>query len=116
VFTIVEDFGGRIYLGGGRGVDRLDADSGSVRHFEAADGLPLGSVSYSMRDGSGALWFGSTAGLSRDMAEPDQRSEPQSPLIRALEIAGRPTSLSALGSSSIAGLRLGPTQNNLLVE
>jgi ligand-binding sensor domain-containing protein/signal transduction histidine kinase len=116
IFSIVEDAACRIYLGGGRGVDRLDVDSGSVRHFETADGLPPGSVDYALRDRSGALWFGSPTGLSRYVPQPDRPSAPQPPLIRSLGIAGRPWSVSALGESEVAGLRLGPTQNNLLVE
>src|SRR5207248_2817593 len=79
-------------------------------------GLPPGSVNYAVRDRSGALWFGSAAGLSRYVPEPDQRSEPQPPLIRGLGIAGRPTSISPLGESNVVGLRLGPTQNNMRLE
>jgi signal transduction histidine kinase len=54
--------------------------------------------------------------LSRYLVEPDQPSEPLSPVIRELGIAGKPLSVSALGESDVMGLRLGPTQNNLRVE
>ena len=116
IFNVTEDRAGRIYLGGGQGVDRVDPDSGSVRHFTAADGLPPMRVVYSHRDHSGALWFGGPGGLARYVPEPDEPFQPQPPLIRALRIAGRPAPVSGLGESSITGLNLPATQNNLRIE
>ncbi len=116
VFTIVEDREGRIYVGGGRGVDRLDSGSGNVHHFTAADGLPAMRVIYSHRDRNGALWFAGVSGLSRYIPEPDRQSQPQGPLIRALRIAGKPSSVSALGERNISDIKLSWSQNNMHIE
>jgi len=58
VNCITEDNWGRLYFGTGRGLDRLDPANGRIKHFTAADGLVRGRVRYSLRDQSGALWFG----------------------------------------------------------
>ena len=116
VHAVVEDLAGRIYLGGGRGVDRLDPDSGNVVHFAAADGLPPSTVEYALRDGVGALWFASSQGLSRYVPQADRPVAPQTPLIRRLIIAGKAVPISELGEPEVSHLRLGPEQNNLHIE
>jgi hypothetical protein len=65
VLSITEDDLGRIYIGSGRGVDRLDPDTGNVHHFGAAEGLVGGEIRVADRDKQGYLWFGSSEGLSR---------------------------------------------------
>jgi len=116
VHALVEDQAGRMYLCGGRGVDRLEPESGRISHFTAADGLPPGIIEYALRDRDGALWFASNKGLSRYVPELDRIAPPQTPLIRQLSVAGEAISVSALGESEISGLRLGPAQNNLRIE
>jgi ligand-binding sensor domain-containing protein len=44
VHTITGDAGGRIYVTGARGIDRLDPDSNKVRHYSTADGLAGGGI------------------------------------------------------------------------
>lgn len=53
VTSISEDIYGRMYFGTGKGVDQLAQKTGKIRHFSHADGLPLGSVDDSLRDGNG---------------------------------------------------------------
>jgi ligand-binding sensor domain-containing protein len=43
ILCIVEDAIGKLYLGTARGVDRLDPETGHVRHFSSADGVPWGA-------------------------------------------------------------------------
>ena len=70
-----EDLYGRLYIGTGRGLDRLNPDGG-IEHFTAADGLAPGEPVVALRDRQGALWFGNTQGLSRWLPEPPQPSSP----------------------------------------
>jgi len=71
VEVITEDLYGRIYVGTGRALDRLDPITGRIRHFTTADGLAPGLFRTAYRDRNGALWFGMTGGLSRLEPSPD---------------------------------------------
>jgi signal transduction histidine kinase/streptogramin lyase len=116
VACIVDDQVGRIYVGTGRGVDRLDPDTGRVRHFSPLDGVPYGGFTSAVRDRSGALWFASVSGLSRLI--PESPNVPQVPkvLITALQVGGEDYPISQLGESRIAGLNLNPAKNRVQVE
>src|ERR1035438_493312 len=48
-----------LYVGTERRVDRLDPETGHVRHFSSLDGVPSGGFTSAIRDRSGALWFSS---------------------------------------------------------
>jgi ligand-binding sensor domain-containing protein len=72
VWCITEDEGHRIYVGTSRGLDRLDPDSGHIRHYTQADGLAQNKVEVAFRDARGSLWFGTAQGLSRLDPHPDQ--------------------------------------------
>lgn len=116
VNCITEDQWGRIYFGTGRGLDRLDPNSGHIKHFTSADGLVNGRVRYALRDRSGALWFASETELSRLIPEPDQR-EPEPPiLIDRVQIAGVTIPLSELGESQVGPLDLTSGQNQVSID
>lgn len=116
VFSVVEDQSGRIYISGGRGVDRLDVATGTIRRFPLGDGLPSYEAHNSLRDRTGTLWFGSGNGLSRYVPESDSPSRPLSPLIRRLLIDGKAYPVSDLGESNVSGPSLGWSRNNLHIE
>ena len=63
--VITEDLQGHIYIGTGRGLDRLDPATGGIGHFTTADGLAAGDFLSAFRDRDGALWFGTQKGMSR---------------------------------------------------
>jgi len=69
-----------------------------------------------MRDRSGALWFATTAGLSRLRPEPEEAVSPPPILIGGLRIAGIVQPLSALGQTSVPHLELETRQNNVQIE
>jgi two-component sensor histidine kinase len=116
VFAIAEDTWGRIYVAGGRGVDRLDLKTGFLRHFTSSSGLPSGDTQFLLRDRQGSIWFGSFYGLSRYWPEPDDVVETPSPLLRALRVGDRPYPLSELGEETVTGLELSPGHSSLEVE
>ena len=62
---ITDDQAGQIYVGGGRGLDRLDPASDRVKHFTTSDGLPRGLFRAAFRDSCGLFWFGMLDRLAR---------------------------------------------------
>lgn len=116
VFSLAEDRWGRIYVADGRGVDRLDPETGAIRRFTVANGLPGGETQEVYRDRAGAIWFGSTFGLARYIPEPDHWAAPPQPLLRAIRIGGAEFPVSVLGERSISALELRPEQTSVEIE
>jgi ligand-binding sensor domain-containing protein/signal transduction histidine kinase len=116
VWCITEDRFGRVYFGTGRGLDRLDPETGSVTHYTASEGLAKGVVKTSYRDRSGALWFATSSEISRLLPVRDPDPAPPVILIRALRVMGAPYPVSELGEARIAGLNLSPGRNGLEIE
>jgi signal transduction histidine kinase/ligand-binding sensor domain-containing protein len=114
---IVEDLQGRIYIGTGRGLDRLDPATGHFKHFTTADGLAPGSFRACFRDPYGVFWFGTTGGLSRFAPAPDKSAEaPPSILISGLRVAGSRQFISALDETEILLPDLAVDQNQLQID
>jgi len=116
VFSLVEDQWGRIYIAGGRGVDRLSPGNGEVRHFTEENGLPSGETERLYRDRNGLIWFASNFGVARYQPEPEVSRAPPQPLLRDLIIGGVPHPLSVLGDARVEGLELAPSQSSLAIE
>jgi ligand-binding sensor domain-containing protein len=116
VWCITEDRFGRMYLGTGSGVDRLDPATGSIRHYTTSEGLASGAVRVAYRDRSGALWFATNSGISRLIPAPDMSFLPPVILISALRVMGAPLPISDMGETHIAGLTLPPTRNDMEIE
>jgi signal transduction histidine kinase/ligand-binding sensor domain-containing protein len=113
---ITEDQWGRIYVGTGRGLDRLDLTDGSVKHYTTADGLAGNLINVALRDRDGALWFGTLEGLSRLV--PKRERDSLAPPIRISELhaGARMHPTSALGESTVSGLVLEPDQNQMRIN
>jgi signal transduction histidine kinase/ligand-binding sensor domain-containing protein len=116
LFALAEDRWGRIYIAGGRGVDRLTVETDTIRRFTEASGLPGGETERLYRDRNGAIWFASNFGIARYYPEPDVVSSPPAPLLRGLKINGAPYPLSVLGERSLGGLELAPRENGIEIE
>ena len=112
---VIEDQEGRIYIGTPQGVDRLDPDSGHIKHYTVADGLANNFVNVAYRDRQNALWFGTLQGLSRILPEPEVTSVAPSTLISGLRIAGEDYAVSPLGQAAVVGPELGANQNDLQI-
>jgi len=113
---ITEDQWGMIYIGTGRGLDKLDPSNGHIKHYSTADGLPNSFISVGFRQRDGSLWFGTLQGLSRFIPQPDPPTSPPTILVNTLRIAGNSYPLSELGVREIAGLVLGPDENHLEID
>jgi ligand-binding sensor domain-containing protein/two-component sensor histidine kinase len=98
VLSLAEDDFGRIYIGSGRGVDRLDPDTGHIRHYGVADGLVGGDIRAAQRDRQGGLWFASAEGLSRHEPRPERRLSPPSVFISQVQIGDYRHTVDFLGA------------------
>src|SRR5439155_21978039 len=81
ITTVSEDEWGWIYIGTGRGIDKLDPATGSIKHYTTGDGLPLGELYSSLRDRNGRLWFGFETGTARLVPKPNPSPVPPPILI-----------------------------------
>jgi PAS domain S-box-containing protein len=111
ISRVVEDAQGRVYIATSRSIDRLDPETGQFKHFTTADGIGDTNFNSAFRDRDQVLWFGTNAGLLRFVPEPDRPAQPPQILIAGLSFAGVRQPLSALGQTAVAGLELGPNQN-----
>jgi ligand-binding sensor domain-containing protein/two-component sensor histidine kinase len=117
LWCITEDRRGRLYVGSGRGVDRLEPESRRVKHYTAADGLFRGEVEIAYRDQTGTLWFGSPRGLARFVPESEESTQPAPPIfINSLRIAGESVRLAELGATEISGLELGANRSPIQID
>jgi ligand-binding sensor domain-containing protein/signal transduction histidine kinase len=113
---ITEDRWGRIYIGTGKGVDRLNVETGQIKHYSVADGLGSNSLNVAFRDKNNILWFGTLQGLSR--LDPVKEVEVRVPTIffTALTIAGVRHAISELGENELSGFELRQGENNIAIE
>lgn len=118
VRAITEDHWGRIYFWTGRGVDRLQPNSGAIRHYTEADGLVMSGSDHSIAftDRHGRLWFGAD-GLSRLDPEPEELNAMPPPIrITDVRIRGVAYPVSELGEMNLSGLVLDPDQNAIQID
>ena len=115
-YCVVEDNLGRIYVGTGRGLDRLNPETRQVENFTTADGLPGSSVDVAYRDRTGALWFATSNGLAHFIPEPQRPRKAPTVLITGLRAGGSPQPVSILGEKAIEDVRLAPEKSNVSID
>jgi ligand-binding sensor domain-containing protein/two-component sensor histidine kinase len=114
---MTEDLRGRLYLGTTSGViDRLDPQTGRIRQFTAADGLPGTSLTTAFRDSRGAVWFGSYNGLIRLLPGEDPPATLPAVRIGSVRVAGESYLTSDLGEVDVPRFELGAGLNHLQFE
>jgi ligand-binding sensor domain-containing protein/two-component sensor histidine kinase len=113
---ITEDQWGRIYVGTGIGVDRLDPETGRVKRYTIADGLPNSYVNVAYRDRTNALWFGTLQGLSRLVPGLEERSETPPILIQHMRVAGIDWPIPELGVTQLGDLRFERNKNQFEIK
>ncbi len=116
ISSLAEDKWGRIYIACGRGVERLNPQTGALEHFSTENGLPAGETERLHRDPEGNIWFASNSGLARYQPEIERHDIPTAPLLRSIRVNGQEQPISILGESSVAGLELSPRQTNIEIE
>ena len=65
IYCITEDKTGNIWLGGPRGMSRLDQKTGRFRHYTTQDGLPNVVVMGILVDDHNRLWVSTNRGIAR---------------------------------------------------
>ena len=115
VRSVVEDGFGRIWAGTARGVVCLDPQTGTIRRYSAADGLPQANVTAGIRDHSGTLWF-ATQGLARIVPQPPAPAVSPAPVLTGIRIAGGEHPISVLGETHIPQVVLAPGRNHVEIE
>jgi two-component sensor histidine kinase len=114
--VITEDVAGRIFVGGGSGLDRLDPTTGYVKHFSVADGLTSGTIIAAFRDRRGVLWFGTAGGLTRLAPEAETPPTPPPIWITGVRATGVSKVISALGERALALPDLAADQRDLQID
>lgn len=117
VWAISEDDDGRIYLGTGRGVDRLDTTTDKIRHFTNDDGI-IGSVINSLfKDFQGNIWVASDLGISRINPQVIEAAKKPPPIfINRILIAGEDLPLAETGEAAPIAPNLSANQNNITIN
>ncbi len=109
LYLATEDCHGTTWLGTPNGIDRLDLQSGHVRHMGTAEGFPATETNAGAAfcDSEGRLWIGTIEGLVRLDPEADTLST-VSPLAQILQLRGMYDEIPAL-----PGAELPPRRNSL---
>ena len=113
---VTEDQWGRIYLGTGRGINRIEVESGNITRYTTDDGLSNSYVYVSFRSRDGALWFGTFSGISRLIPRPDPPAVLPTVLIMGLRVSGIPHPVSELGALELTIPELSAGRNHVQVD
>jgi signal transduction histidine kinase/ligand-binding sensor domain-containing protein len=111
-----EDRWRRIYIGTSNGVDRLDPETGVVKHLPMSDSDTSADVTAAFCDRSGSLWFGTEHRVLRLEPRPDGVAVRPSIWISGIRVPGIPAWSSDVGENPPAGLRLSPSRNHLQID
>ncbi|MBP7149084.1 MAG: hypothetical protein KBD01_16265 [Acidobacteria bacterium] len=112
-WSLLEDGAGGLFVGHGRGIDRLDLASGAIRHFTRAAGLAGAQQTVAWRAPDGTLWFGGAQGLSALLPRRPDPPAPATPRLVSLRAGGLARPLPARGVGELAGLVFGPGERDL---
>ena len=114
---LTEDNFGRIYVGTGRGVTRIEPRTGHIKIYSQADGLPHSYIRTCGRDGEGGLWFTQHKMLARLKPARDEEAPPSPAFIGALRVNGETArKLSELGETSVEGLEFAADERQVQID
>ncbi len=114
---VTEDRFGRIYVGTARGINRIDPDTGRVKIYTHADGLPGARISRCASDSNGDPWFAHRFTIARLSAEPGTKTPIPPIYISDVKVNGeRIPEISELGQSSVTGLSFGTDQRQIQID
>jgi ligand-binding sensor domain-containing protein/signal transduction histidine kinase len=117
VWSIAEDTAGRIYLGTGRGLDRIDPLTGRVRHITAGGNMVGDSLLQCIADSRGNIWVATTNTVVKLDARSEAVQTRAPPIyLTKLQVAGAELPMPDAGAIRGPSLTLGSSGNNLLVE
>jgi signal transduction histidine kinase/ligand-binding sensor domain-containing protein len=99
VWAIAEDHSGRIYLGSGRGVHRLDAGTRQLRALSAPlDALVVSSM---LTDRTGRIWVAAPTGLFEIDPNAEATVEPPPVYLSTIRVNGSPLAMEGRGATAV---------------
>ncbi|MDX2043623.1 MAG: two-component regulator propeller domain-containing protein [Acidobacteriota bacterium] len=114
--AMLDDDAGRIYFYPGRGLARFDPQTGSVTHFNQADGVTNHQLRSAFRDRQGSLWFGTEGSLLRLPPIAERAPAPPSVFLSTLHVAGVEYAVPPGGTTELRLPKLTPEQSKLDIE
>jgi len=111
-----EDDEGGFYFRFSQGVVRFDAAMRSVTRYTLAEGLAHLQRYVAFRDRDGAVWFGTSEGLSRLTPQPPRPAAPPPIAIGGVRIGGAAHPISDVGAFEVTGLRLPSDRRQLEID
>ncbi|HEX8734709.1 MAG TPA: two-component regulator propeller domain-containing protein, partial [Pyrinomonadaceae bacterium] len=115
IICLVEDRFQRIYVGTGRGINRIDA-SGNIRIFTQADGLPSNYITRCAADKNGFLWFVTRNTLVRFSPEIERESAAPPVFIDKIFVNGIAQKISALGETEVKPIELESDKRQIQID
>jgi signal transduction histidine kinase len=116
ILGLADDDHGRLYLTTPAGVTRFDPTDGTTRTYTIEDGLARSEARLAYRDRTGAMWFGTDAGVSRLLPETVDADAPPRLLIGGARVNGTPLSIPDLGTPEAGPFELGVDQRYVEVD
>jgi signal transduction histidine kinase/ligand-binding sensor domain-containing protein len=114
---VTEDNFGRIYITTARGINRVEPETGRIKLYTQADGLPGSSVGRCARDEEGNLWFSQKFTLVKLNVQTDENLAPPPIFIGDLRVNGETIKkLSELGETSIENLDFTSEQRQIQID
>lgn len=113
---VTEDDFGQIYIGTGRGVNRLNPASGTIKFYTQTDGLPGSVVSLCRRDASGALWFVSRNSPVKFIPQIENPLNAPPIFIGGISVNGATRKISELGAKTIGNLSFSADEKQIKID
>ncbi|PYT00094.1 MAG: hypothetical protein DMF63_08990 [Acidobacteria bacterium] len=113
---LAEDDFGMIYVGTGRGLNRIDPETGSVKLFSERDGLPGNYVYRCREDASGDIWFVAANSIVRLKPSGSVATPVPATFIDSFIVNGTAQPISDLGETELAGIDLDAGQNRIEIS
>lgn len=114
---VTEDDFGRIYITTARGINRIEPETGRIKLYTQADGLPGSAVGRCARDEEGNLWFSQKFTLAKLNVRKDENVVPPPIFIGGLRVDGETVrKLSELGETTVENLDLASDQRQIQID
>lgn len=113
---LTEDNFGRLYVGTGRGISRLEPETGRIKIYTTNDGLPGNAISNCYKDANGVLWFSSNYSLIRFVPQADKSSKPPPIFIDRISAGGAMQNISELGETELKNLEFASDERQIQIS
>lgn len=113
---LTKDKFGRIYVGTGRGLNRLEPETFNIKTYTQADGLAGNYVTQCRSDKNGVLWLATTNALTRFVPTLEKSSLPPPVFISGISVNGNPQKISELGETEVKNLDLASDQRQIQID